>query len=112
MRTLILSILVPVTFSGILNLSLLAGPAVASGDSDLDYRLKSTRQQLLSQKQDLERDMDEIACEISRLEHVRDYNSVSRALDDLQKKKHDAERREQDVLIDIRNIENDLRACK
>ncbi|MBZ0187208.1 MAG: hypothetical protein K8F91_13255 [Candidatus Obscuribacterales bacterium] len=56
--------------------------------------------------------MDKTTDQISRLERVRDYNSVARALDDLEKNKLKTERQLHDVLIDIRDVENDLRACK
>lgn len=112
MRAVVLSTSVQIAIFWILNLSLCTCPAFAAGDTDAAFRLKSTMHQLLSYKRNLERDVDKTTDQISRLERVRDYNSVARALDDLEKNKLKTERQLHDVLIDIRDVENDLRACK
>jgi hypothetical protein len=108
----LLSTLLILTISQTLNLTISSSPAMAAGDSTLAFRLKSTLQQLLIQKRELERDLDDTADEICRLERVRDFSSVARTLDDLQKKRRVEERRQQDILFAIKDIENDLRACQ
>jgi hypothetical protein len=109
-RSLVFSILILMA----LNLSLCSGAALAGNESDR-VRLKSNLQQLLLEKRDLEKalvqDLDKITDQINRLERVKDINAVSRALDDLHKMKREQERKQQDIFLDIRDVENALRSC-
>jgi hypothetical protein len=100
-----------ITFPAILILASLSPAAAAPADANLSYRLKTALQHLILQKRDIERDLDETASQITRLEHARDYGSVVRALAELQKTKRDQERQQQDLLLEIKDLENDLRLC-
>lgn len=112
MRSFAHTIFVLIAITSTLNFSAFVNPAVASEDPDLSFKLKTTLQYLLVRKRDLDRDLDELADQIYRLEHVRDFNAVARSIDDLQKKRRECEHRQDDVLSEIKDVESALRACK
>lgn len=80
-------------------------------DANTVYRLKSALQELWLQKRDVERNLDDISDQMSRLERLHDISSVSSTLDQLQKRKRDQERQQQDLLLDMRDVESALRAA-
>jgi hypothetical protein len=108
LRTLFLSMILG--FSAVAGVSLtLARPASASCDLDLAARLETSKQYLMSQKRNLDRDLDETTYMICRLQRSADSDSVARALDGLYRAKRDQEFKEQDVLMQIRCVEDALR---
>lgn len=111
MRSVVLVCLMLISVAGTLNASVCLSPASAAADVRLTYRLKTNLQRLLLERRDLERGLDEIADQIKRLEHVRHHSSVLRSLDDLRRKQLDGQRLQQELLFQIKDVENDLRSC-